>query len=132
MLPLAALVLASPVPSVGVVLNAASATLGHYPVVLFERTHTRRAFRNRFGLSTLAAFMIVAIAVPLAYYLVWRRSRLLRVVNVVVEVPYALPGVVLAISAILLFLKPLPMIGVSIYNTVWIIFFCYLARFLVL
>ena len=46
--------------------------------------------------------------------------------------PYAVPGVVLAIAAILLFLKPLPLIGVSIYNTVWIILFCYLARFLVL
>jgi iron(III) transport system permease protein len=42
------------------------------------------------------------------------------------------PGVVLAIAAILLFLKPLPLLGISLYNTVWIIFFCYLARFLVL
>ena len=73
-----------------------------------------------------------AIAVPLAYFLVWRRSRLLHFVNFVIEVPYALPGVVLAIAAILLFLKPLPLVGVSLYNTVWIILFCYLARFLVL
>ena len=43
-----------------------------------------------------------------------------------------MPGVVLAIAAILLFLKPLPLLGISIYNTVWIILFCYLARFLVL
>jgi len=47
-------------------------------------------------------------------------------------VPYAVPGVVLAIAAILLFLKPLPVLGVSLYNTLWIILFCYLARFLVL
>jgi iron(III) transport system permease protein len=40
--------------------------------------------------------------------------------------------VVLAIAAILLFLKPLPVVGWSLYNTVWIILFCYLARFLVL
>ena len=46
--------------------------------------------------------------------------------------PYALPGVVLAIAAILLFLKPLPVLGISLYNTIWIILFCYLARFLVL
>ena len=72
------------------------------------------------------------IAVPLAYFLVWRRSRLLRVVNVVTEMPYAVPGVVLAIAAILLFLKPLPVLGISLYNTIWIILFCYLARFLVL
>jgi iron(III) transport system permease protein len=57
---------------------------------------------------------------------------LLHFVNFVIEVPYALPGVVLAIAAILLFLKPLPLVGISLYNTVWIILFCYLARFLVL
>ena len=63
----------------------------------------RRAarFRNSFGLSATAALVIVLIAVPLAYFLVWRRSRLLRVLNLVTEMPYALPGVVLAIAAIL-------------------------------
>jgi len=74
----------------------------------------------------------VVIAIPLAYFLVWRQSRLLRFVNVVTEIPYAVPGVVLAIAAILLFVKPIPVLGISIYNTVWIILFCYLARFLVL
>ncbi len=52
--------------------------------------------------------------------------------NIVVEMPYALPGVVLSIAAILLFLKPIPVLGLQLYNTVWIILFAYLARFLVL
>ena len=131
-LPFTALLLTSLVPAVGVPLDAASATLDNYRFVLFEHAAARRAFGNSFGLSAAAAVTIVLIAVPLAYFLVWRRSRLLRVVNVVTEVPYALPGVVLAIAAILLFLKPLPVLGVSLYNTIWIILFCYLARFLVL
>jgi ABC-type Fe3+ transport system permease subunit len=63
---------------------------------------------------------------------VWRGTRMLRALNFIAEMPYALPGVVLAIAAILLFLKPLPLLGFSLYNTVWIIFFAYLARFLVL
>ena len=132
LLPLAALVLTSLVPAVGVALSAATATLDNYRFVLLEHAAARRAFRNSFGLSAAAAAAIVFIAVPLAYFLVWRRNRLLRIVNLVTEVPYALPGVVLAIAAILVFLKPLPLIGVSLYNTIWIILFCYLARFLVL
>jgi iron(III) transport system permease protein len=40
--------------------------------------------------------------------------------------------VVLSIACILLFLKPLPVLGLSIYNTVWILLVAYLARFLVL
>jgi iron(III) transport system permease protein len=132
LLPLTALILTSLVPAVGVTLSASSATLENFRFVLFDHAAARRAFVNSFGLSAAAAVAIVATAIPLAYFLVWRRSRLLRWVSVVAEVPYAVPGVVLAIAAILLFLKPLPIVGVSIYNTVWIILFCYLARFLVL
>jgi len=131
-LPLTALAMTSLVPAVGVALDSTSATIENYRFVLFEHAAARRAFRNSFGLSATAAVAIVLITVPLAYFLVWRRSRLLRAVNVVTEVPYAVPGVVLAIAAILLFLKPLPVVGVSLYNTIWIILFCYLARFLVL
>ena len=132
LLPLTALILTSLVPAVGVTLSASSATLENFRFVLFDHAAARRAFVNSFGLSAAAAVAIVATAIPLAYFLVWRRSRLLRWVSVVAEVPYAVPGVVLAIAAILLFLKPLPLVGVSLYNTVWIILFCYLARFLVL
>jgi iron(III) transport system permease protein len=131
-LPLIALLLTSLVPAVGVPLTAKTATLANFEYVLFDHAAAKRAFVNSFSLSAAAAVVIVAIAVPLAYFLVWRRSRLLRVLNLVAEMPYALPGVVLAIAAILVFLKPLPLVHVSIYNTVWIILFGYLARFLVL
>jgi len=131
-LPLTALLMTSLVPAVGVSLDAATVTLENYRFVLLQHAAARRAFGNSFSLSAGAAVTIVLIAVPLAYFLVWRRTRLVRAINVVTEVPYAVPGVVLAIAAILLFLKPLPVIGVSLYNTIWIILFCYLARFLVL
>ncbi len=131
-LPLIALVLSSFVPAVGVPLSVRTATLANYEFIMFGHDAARRALFNSFGMSATAAAAIVAIATPLAYFVVWRRSRLLHFVNFVIEVPYALPGVVLAIAAILLFLKPLPVVRISLYNTVWIILFCYLARFLVL
>jgi iron(III) transport system permease protein len=131
-LPLLALVLASFVPAVGVPLTPKTATFANYEFVMFGHDAARRALFNSFGMSATAAMAIVAVAVPLAYFVVWRRSRLLHLVNLAIEMPYALPGVVLAIAAILLFLKPLPLVGVSLYNTVWIILFCYLGRFLVL
>jgi iron(III) transport system permease protein len=131
-LPLIALLLTSLVPAIGVPLTAQTATLANYDYVLFDHAAAKRAFVNSISLSATAAIVIVLIAVPLAYFLVWRRSRLLRLLNLIAEMPYALPGVVLAIAAILVFLKPLPLLGVSLYNTVWIILFGYLARFLVL
>ena len=48
-----------------------------------------------------------------------------------IELPYALPGIVLAIACILLFLRPLPFIG-SLYATPWIILAAYLMRFFAL
>jgi iron(III) transport system permease protein len=132
MLPLAALALTSLVPAIGVPLTLETASLDNYRFVLFSHDAARRAFVNSFGMSAGAAIAIVVIAVPLAYFLVWRRSRLLHVVSLVTEAPYALPGVVLAIAAILLFLKPLPLVGITLYNTIWIIVFCYVARFLAL
>ncbi|MCC6195024.1 MAG: iron ABC transporter permease [Burkholderiales bacterium] len=130
--PLTSLVLTALVPALGVPLTWASATLDNFRFVLFEHAAARRAFRNSFAMSASAAVLIVAVAIPLAYFLVWRRNRALRMLNFLAEIPYALPGVVLAIAAILVFLKPLPVLGVSLYNTIWIILFCYLGRFLVL
>jgi iron(III) transport system permease protein len=130
--PFLGLVLTSLVPAFGVPLNARTATLANYAFVLGEHAAAGRAFRNSATLAGAAAILIAATSVPLAYFVVWRRTRMLRALNVIAEMPYALPGVVLAIAAILLFLKPLPLLGFSLYNTVWIILFAYLARFLVL
>lgn len=131
-LPFLGLLTTSLIPAFGVPLNARTATLGNYAYVLFEHAASKRAFLNSFLMSATAAIVIVVICVPLGYFIVWKKSRLLRLLNIAAELPYAMPGVVLAIAAILLFLKPLPLLGWSLYNTVWIILFAYLARFLVL
>lgn len=103
-----------------------------YVEVLARQDATIRAFRNSFFLAGGAAVTLVGVSLVLAYFVTRRRSRILGALNLAAELPYALPGVVLAIAAILIFLKPLPLLGFSIYNTVWIIFAAYLARFLTL
>lgn len=131
-LPLLGLVLTSLVSAYGAPLTLQTITLANYGFVIFEHGATGRAFINSFGLSLTTAFFAVMIAVPLAYMVTWRQSWWTRILNLSIELPYALPGVVLAIAALLLFLKPLPVIGLQIYNTIWIILYAYLARFLVL
>ncbi|WP_019994576.1 ABC transporter permease [Aureimonas ureilytica] len=130
--PLLGLLATSLVPAYGVPLGPGTATLGNYAEVLFRQDVTVRAFRNSAALSLGAALVLALIAVPLGMLLVWRGSRLLRALSAAADIPYALPGIVLGIASILLFLKPLPLFGFSLYNTIWIIFFAYLARFLVL
>ncbi|MBM3548270.1 MAG: iron ABC transporter permease [Alphaproteobacteria bacterium] len=130
--PLLALIATSLVKAHGVPLSAETATLTHYAYVLFEHGATRRAFANSFILAGLAALILMVIAVPLAVLADWRRSRVANALSVVAEFPYALPGVVLAIGIILAFLRPVPVLGISLYNTAWIILLAYLARFLTL
>src|SRR5690606_21342333 len=117
------------VPAYGVPLNFATATFENFRFVLLEHGGAARAFSNSIILSLAAALFAVLLAVPLAYMLAWRKKRWTPILNYAAEMPYALPGVVLAIACLLIFLKPLPIIGVSLYNTIWIILFAYLARF---
>ena len=131
-LPLAALTATSLVPAYGVPLTPQSATLEAYLEVMFRQQVTIRAFTNSFLLAGGAALVLVAAAVPLGYFIAWRRNRLLRLLNLLAELPYALPGVVLAIACILIFLRPIPILGIGLYGTGWIIFVAYLARFLTL
>ncbi len=130
--PLVALIASSLVPAIGVALTPSTLTLDAYGEALLRQAVTLRAFANSFGLAAAAALALTLIAVPLARLIAWRPTRLARSIDLIVELPYALPGIVLAIACILVFIKPLPLFGVSIYGTLWIIFIAYLGRFLAL
>lgn len=128
LMPLAALVAAALVPAPGVRLSAESATLANLQHVLTGLSVSRRAFANSLFLAGAAAVLTLAIAVPLARA-VARGSRPARALNLTVDAPYALPGIVLSIAFILTFLPPLPVLGISLYNTLWILLLAYVARF---
>jgi iron(III) transport system permease protein len=130
--PLAGLVATALVSAYGVPLSPATVTLRNFAEVLFRQDATVRAFRNSFLLAGGAALVLMLVSVPFAYLVIWRKGRFAALLNGAAEVPYALPGIVLGIAAILLFIRPLPILGVSLYNTIWIILLAYLARFLVL
>ncbi|MEQ8709635.1 MAG: iron ABC transporter permease [Rhodospirillales bacterium] len=130
--PLLALIATSLVSAYGVRLDFQTATLDAYREVIFRQEVTGRAFRNSFILAGGAALVLMFVAIPLAYFIAWRRSGLTRFLDIAAETPYALPGVVLAIACILIFLKPIPVLDISIYGTLWIIFAAYLGRFLTL
>jgi iron(III) transport system permease protein len=129
-LPMLSLLTAALVPSYGVALTPSTATLANFVEVLVRQQVTTRAFANSLLYAGGCAAALAIFTIPLAYLLVRRAGAAAQVVTALVEVPYVLPGVVLAIACILLFLKPLPLIGVSLYATPWIIVFAYLARFL--
>lgn len=131
-LPLVALLAASLSPALDVPLRLGTVTLENYRFAFLQQDATIRAFANSFLLACTAAAVSAAVALPLAYLATLRRNWIARVLDVVAEAPYAVPGTVLAIAVILVLLPPLPLLQISLYGTLGIILVAYLARFLAL
>lgn len=131
-LPFLSLLATSLLPAYGLPLTSETATLANYAQVLFRHPATTRAFRNSLLLAGASALILVALSVLIGYFLVWRRNLLARLLDWIADLPYAVPGVVLSIAMILVFLRPLPFVEATIYNTIWLILVAYLARFLAL
>ncbi|QOV69048.1 iron ABC transporter permease [Citrobacter sp. BDA59-3] len=128
--PLLALIATSLVPTLGVPLNADTLTFAAWRAMFDNQSATWRALTNSISLSVSASLVLMLLCLPLAWLLVRYPSRPLRWLYSVIDIPYTLPGVVLAIAFILLFARPLPLVGISLSGTLTIIFLAYLARFL--
>ena len=129
-LPILSLLAAALVPSYGMPLSPATMTLDNFVEVLARQDVTIRAFTNSLIYAGGAACVLALLVVPVAYGLIRLVGRWRILAVSLLEISYVLPGIVLAIACILLFLKPMPLVGFSLYATPWIIVFAYLARFL--
>ncbi|EIC85222.1 iron ABC transporter permease [Serratia sp. M24T3] len=132
LLPLSALVSTSLTQGFGQALNWQTLTFANYSSALWGYPAIHQAFFTSLGLTLMAVVILTVASLFLAYFLSWQRSRLVSVLQMSTELAYALPGIVTGIAAILFFLKPLPLVNVSIYGTVWIILAAYLSNFLAL
>ena len=130
LLPLASLVAKSLVPAYGVVLSFDTVTFSQYTETIWTQSLIRRAVANSLAYAGGAAAFLAVLSLLLAYALDRRLSWARMAILPIVELPYALPGVVVAIACILMFVNPLPLVGGSIYGTAWIILFAYVASFM--
>jgi iron(III) transport system permease protein len=127
--PLAALIASSLVPAYGVPLNIQTMSLHAYSEILFRQSVTLTAFANSLFLAGTTACGLLLVTVLTAYLLARRPGKLADLMTGLIEIPYALPGIVLAVAFILLFAAPLPLVNVSIYGTIWIILIAYFSSF---
>ncbi|MEC9435141.1 MAG: iron ABC transporter permease [Pseudomonadota bacterium] len=134
--PMAALVSTALVSTYGVTLTADTLTLENFREVLFGQAVVARAFGNSFLAAGGAAAALAVFAVAFGY--VSRSGSgsgargpgpLVGAAAAMGDVAYALPGLVLSIALILIFVNPLPGLGVSLYGSLAVIFIAYLVRF---
>lgn len=128
-IPLVALAASSLVPAQGVALTWSNISFASYEQIAMSQSIAWRAFENSFLLAIGAAFIIVVISLPVVYWFNREPGALTTATKILMDIPYALPGVVLSIACILLFVKPIPIIQITLYGTLWIILFAYVSRF---
>jgi len=127
--PLTALVASSLAPAYGVPLTLKTATIHAYEEILFRQAVTRTAFINSLFLATVTSLCLLLVTVLTAYFLVRGKSRFMFLLSALVDIPYALPGVVISVSYVLLFAAPIPLVGITLYGTLWIILLAYFSSF---
>jgi iron(III) transport system permease protein len=89
-----------------------------------------RAIRNSVFLAVSAATIITFFGALIAYIVIKTKMRMRHILDFLATLPYAIPGSVVALAMILAWLQPLPIINVSLYNTIWILLIAYVARYL--
>ncbi|GGE53449.1 ABC transporter permease [Primorskyibacter flagellatus] len=134
LLPLTALTATALVKTYGLPLTAETLTFGNFAEVLLRQGSTLRAFGNSTLVAGGAALVIAGLAILIGHAATRRGGGLPRRFGAgfatVADVSYAIPGLVISIAFILTFIRPLPVVGVSLYNTLGIIFLAYLTAFL--
>ncbi|RUM08438.1 ABC transporter permease [Rhizobium chutanense] len=127
--PFFALVAGALVPAYGVPLTFKTVSLHAFQEILFRQAVTRTAFINSLSLAGATALGLLVVTVLAAYALTRRRDALSRIVSSLIEIPYSLPGIVMAVALILVFAAPIPVLNVSLYGTIWIILIAYFSSF---
>ncbi|TCA26583.1 iron ABC transporter permease [Rhizobium leguminosarum bv. viciae] len=127
--PFFALIAGALVPAYGVPLTFKTMSLHAFQEILFRQAVTRTAFINSLSLAGATALCLLVVTVLAAYALTRRRDLASRIVSSLIEIPYSLPGIVMAVSFILVFAAPIPILHVSLYGTIWIILIAYFSSF---
>jgi iron(III) transport system permease protein len=127
--PFFALLAGALVPAYGVPLTFKTMTYNAFCEILFRQAVTRTAFVNSLSLASGTAICLLVVTVLVAYALTRRRDALSRVVSSLIEIPYSLPGIVMAVCFILVFAAPIPLLNVTLYGTIWIILIAYFSSF---
>lgn len=107
-------------------------TLDNYRYILLDNPSTWKSIQNSLVLSFTTLIVCLVIGTLFAYFRVRRPSKINRLAELAISVPYTLPGIVFALSMILVWMEPIPGWNPGIYGTTTILLIAYICRFLVL
>ncbi|WP_141432301.1 iron ABC transporter permease [Bacillus sp. 03113] len=130
--PILSMVGSSMIKAYGLPFTFENLTLKHYQYVLFEYDKVKGAIFNSVKLSIITMVVCVIAGTIIAYYRVRKNNSLTKIVEILIGIPFALPGMVLALSIIFAWMQPIPGWNPGIYGTIWILLIAYITRFMML
>ncbi|MEP4806102.1 MAG: ABC transporter permease subunit, partial [Hyphomicrobiales bacterium] len=131
-LPATALMATALVKTYGLPLNAETLTFSHFAEILFRQSATLRAFFNSTITAGVAGLLIALMCVIVAHFLHSKSGKgqfVGKIISTLAETTYAVPGLVISIAFILVYIKPIPFLNMSIYNTLLLIGLAYICAF---
>ncbi|CAN5838204.1 iron ABC transporter permease [soil metagenome] len=126
--PFASMLVTASTRAYGLPLRLEHLTTRHFEFVLLGLDAFGRALQHSLLLAGGAAVITSTMALGLGYALTKMGPRG-TVVRLLVDLPYALPGIVFALALVLVWLRsPIP--GVTLYGTVWLLLIAYVGHYL--
>lgn len=103
-------------------------TLAHFPRVFLELEEVGRAFSNSLLLATISATVATIIGFGIAYLAEKKRAPGSASLVALANLPFSVPGTVLALGMIVAFSQPSLWVLPSLYNTLWLLGLAYTVK----
>lgn len=126
-LPTATIFLVGTLKTYGIAFTWENMSLQNLKYILFDWRMTRDAIWNSFYLSLAAAMITMVVGVLISYTIVKMKVRGKFILEFLGVLPFSVPGTVIALGVILTWSGKF---GINLYNTAWIIFVAYIARYM--
>jgi iron(III) transport system permease protein len=110
------------------VISFSSLNLNNFARIIFSTEETKRAFSNSFILSISSGLIITLLGFFVGYLQSRSNSRLNHWIEGLVNLPFATPGTVIAVSLILIFSQSF-WGSLSLYNTLGLLLVAYILKF---
>ena len=127
LLPTVTIFLVALLKTYGLSFTLENMTLHNFTYILFTMKLTKDAIWNSFYLSLAAALVTMLVGTLISYVIVKMRVRGKFLLEFLGLLPFSVPGTVIALGVILMWSGKF---GVNLYNTAWIIFVAYIARYM--
>ena len=126
--PLGMIFLVGLLKSYGLPLVPSNFDFSNYTNILFNNKMVRDGVFNSLILAVSSGIFAMLLGVMIAYVIIKIKPKGKGALEFLATLPYSLPGTVLAIGVILAWSGKI--LNINLYNTLWIIFIAYIARYL--